>query len=191
MKREHFITRIRHRIYLLGQLDYMEQRQFYCNKCNFKFEKLNKFWPPFHPETTKWTARPIYARRNGQWTELLYLADCFEGTNCVKQQQFNSTNSISHFFISNTFNTHMKRHHYNTLGRHRIIASSNCIEGANYMKQIQFNWNWCNFIFVELNTFCTCMKRQHFLALGGHRITILVQLLGNCIEGANYTNKSI
>ena len=35
------------------------------------------------------------------------------------------------------------------------------------------------------------MKRQHFLALGGHRITILVQLLGNCIEGANYTNKSI
>ena len=131
MKREHFITRIRHRIYLLGQLDYMEQRQFYCNKCNFKFEKLNKFWPPFHPETTKWTARPIYARRNGQWTELLYLADCFEGINCVKQQQFNSTNSISHFFISNTFNTHMKRHHYNTLGRHRIIASSNCIEGAN------------------------------------------------------------
>ena len=121
MKREHFITRIRHRIYLLGQLDYMEQRQFYCNKCNFKFEKLNKFWPSFHPETTKWTARPIYARRNGQWTELLYLADCFEGTNCVKQQQFNSTNSISHFFISNTFNTHMKRHHYNTLGRHRII----------------------------------------------------------------------
>ena len=85
----------------------------------------------------------------------------------------------------------MKRHHYNTLGRHRIIASRNCKDGANYMKQIQFNWNWCNFIFVELDTFCTCMKRQHFLALGGHRITILVQLLGNCIEGANYTNKSI
>ena len=130
MKREHFITRIRHRIYLLGQLDYMEQRQFYCNKCNFKFEKLNKFWPSFHPETTKWTARPIYARRNGQWTELLYLADCFEGTNCVKQQQFNSTNSISHFFISNTFNTHMKRHHYNTLGRHRIIAIKQLYRGS-------------------------------------------------------------
>ena len=43
MKREHFHVLVRHRIYLLGQLDYMEQRQFDCNKCNFIFEKLNTF----------------------------------------------------------------------------------------------------------------------------------------------------
>ena len=66
MKREYILIMVRHRIYLLGQLDYMEQSQFYCNRYNLIFEKLNKFWPPFHPETTKWTARPIYARRNGQ-----------------------------------------------------------------------------------------------------------------------------
>ena len=43
MKREHFLVLVRHRIYLLGQLDNTEQRQFHCNKCNFIFEKLNTF----------------------------------------------------------------------------------------------------------------------------------------------------
>ena len=107
----------------------------------------------------------------------------------MKQIQFNFNKFNFAFLISNTFNTHVKKQHYHTLGQHRIISSGNCMEGANYMKQMQLNGNKCNFIFVEINTICTHMKRQHFLALGGHRITIL--LLGNCIEGANYANKSI
>ena len=109
-------------------------------------------------------------------TELLYLANCFEGTNCMKQIQLNFNKFNFAFLISNTFNTHVKKQHYHTLGQHRIISSGNCMEGANYMKQMQFNGNKCNFIFVEINTICTHMKRQHFLALGGHRITILGQL---------------
>ena len=88
-------------------------------------------------------------------TELLYLANCFEGTNCMKQIQFNFNKFNFASLISNTFNTHVKKQHYHTLGQHRIISSGNCMEGANYMKQMQFNCNKCNSTFVLLNTFNT------------------------------------
>ena len=88
-------------------------------------------------------------------TVLLYLANCFEGTNCMKQIQFNFNKFNFAFLISNTFNTHVKKQHYHTLGQHRIISSGNCMEGANYMKQMQFNGNKCNFIFVEINNLYT------------------------------------
>ena len=108
-------------------------------------------------------------------TVLLYLANCFEGTNCMKQKQFNFNKFIFTFLISNRFNTHEEATlPYPWTTQHHLIRQ--LYGGSNQHETHAIYGNKCNSIFVEINTIYTHMKRQHFLALGGHRIAILGQL---------------
>ena len=109
MKRQHFLALGRHRIYLncIEGANYMEQRQCYCNKCNFIFDRLNTF----HTHMK----RQHFLALDGLDTELQSLSNCFEGANCMKQKQFNCNKCNSTCLIINTFNTHTKRQHYISL----------------------------------------------------------------------------
>ena len=165
MKREHFHVLVRHRIYLLGQLDFMEQRQFDCNKCNFIFEKLNTF----HTQMKIQHCLALAGLDN--WHSITLLGQLFWG----KQKQFNFNKFIFTFLISNRFNTHEEATlPYPWTTQHHLIRQ--LYGGSNQHETHAIYGNKCNSIFVEINTICTHMKRQHFLALGGHRITILGQL---------------
>ena len=89
---------------------YMKQKKICWKECNFTFAKLKFLTHTWRDSITL------------PWgdTEILFLGNCIDGINHVKQRKFicNLCNFI--FVKSNTFNTHMERQRCLTLGRQTI-----------------------------------------------------------------------